>query len=155
MSRTGRALVAVRDRDIAAEIIGVHVAKYKIVAFVASAFLAGVGGGLYAFLVGHINPDLYTFNQSVIYVGMIIVGGMGTVLGSVLGAVFMTMLPVAINMITGPFASTYPGFASRIGGISVAVYGLVIIGFLLIEPAGLFGIWIRIKRYFQAWPFTY
>lgn len=155
MSRTGRALVAVRDRDIAAEIIGIHVAKYKILAFIVSAFIAGMAGGMYGYLAGHIGPDLYTFNQSVLYIGMIIVGGMGTVLGSILGAIFMTLLPVVIGEISGPLASSYPDFASRIGSIDVTVYGLVIILFLLLEPQGLVGIWIRIKRYWTTWPYTY
>ena len=155
MSRSGRALVAVRDRDIAAEIIGIHVARYKILAFVVSAFIAGMAGGMYAYLANHIGPELYTFNQSVLYIGMIIVGGMGTVLGSILGAIFMTMLPVVIGLVSGPLASHYPAFASRIGSIDVMVYGLVIIVFLLLEPDGLVGIWYRIKRYWTTWPYTY
>jgi branched-chain amino acid transport system permease protein len=155
MSRTGRAFVAVRDRDIAAEIIGIHLAKYKIMAFVISAFIAGVAGALYAFLVGHIGPDLYTFEKSILYVAMIIVGGMGTVLGAILGALFMTLLPVGIAEIFGPLASEYTALATRIGAVNVTVYGLVIVLFLLLEPDGLFGIWIRIKRYFRQWPFTY
>ncbi|MBM4327470.1 MAG: branched-chain amino acid ABC transporter permease [Deltaproteobacteria bacterium] len=155
MSRTGRALVAVRDRDIAAEIIGVNLAKYKILAFVVSSFVAGLSGALYAYLLGLIAPDHFTFNQSILYVAMIIVGGMGTVLGSVLGAVFMVLLPEVISAVSGPLASAYPTLAPRIGGISVVVYGLVIILFLLFEPEGLFGIWIRLKRYFKTWPYTY
>ncbi|MEW6266569.1 MAG: branched-chain amino acid ABC transporter permease [Thermodesulfobacteriota bacterium] len=155
MSRTGRAFIAVRDRDIAAEIIGVHVAKYKIIAFVVSSFIAGLAGALYAYLLGLIGPDHFTFNQSVLYIAMIIVGGMGTVLGSILGAVFMVLLPEIINAVSGPLASAYPVMASRIGGISVVVYGLIIVLFLLFEPAGLFGIWIRLKRYWKTWPYTY
>ena len=155
MSRTGRALVAVRDRDIAAEIIGVHAAKYKILAFVVSAFIAGIAGALYAFLVGHIGPDLYTFEKSVLYVAMIIVGGMGTVLGAIMGALFMTLLPVGLSELLGPLASHYPSLATRIGAIDVTIYGLVIIFFLLFEPDGLFGIWIRLKRYWTQWPYTY
>ncbi|MCA1960440.1 MAG: branched-chain amino acid ABC transporter permease [Desulfomonile sp.] len=155
MSRTGRALVAVRDRDIAAEIIGIHLAKYKILAFVVSSFIAGLAGALYAYLIGLIAPDHFTFNQSVLYIAMIIVGGMGTVLGTILGAIFMVLLPEAINALSGPIATAYPALAPRIGGISVVVYGLVIILFLILEPQGLFGIWIRIKRYFKTWPYTY
>jgi len=155
MSRTGRAFVAIRDRDIAAEIIGIHLAKYKILAFVVSSFIAGISGGLYAYLLGLIGPDHFTFNQSVLYIAMIIVGGMGTVFGSIAGAVFMVLLPEVINAVSGPLASAYPAFAPRIGGISVTVYGLIIILFLLLEPDGLFGIWIRLKRYWKTWPFTY
>ena len=155
MSRTGRAFVAVRDRDIAAEIIGVHVAKYKILSFVISSFIAGMAGGLYAYLLGLISPDYFTFDKSILYVAMIIVGGMGTVLGSILGAVFMVLLPEVINAVSGPLASTYPILATRIGGLALAIYGIIIILFLLLEPNGLFGIWIRIKRYWKTWPYSY
>jgi len=155
MSRTGRAFVAVRDRDIAAEIIGVHLAKYKVLSFVVSSFIAGIAGALYAYLVGLIGPDHFTFNQSILYIAMIIVGGIGTVLGSIIGAVFMVLLPEVISAVSGPIASAYPTFSPRVGAISVIVYGLVIIGFLLFEPDGLFGIWIKIKRYWKPWPFTY
>jgi branched-chain amino acid transport system permease protein len=154
-SRTGRAWVAVRDRDIAAEIIGIHLAKYKILAFVISSFIAGMAGALYAYLLGLIGPDHFTFGQSVLYIAMIIVGGMGTVVGSISGAVFMVLLPEVINSISGPIASAYPTFQPRIGAIAVVVYGLIIIFFLLFEPDGLFGIWVRLKRYWKPWPFSY
>jgi branched-chain amino acid transport system permease protein len=155
MSRTGRAFVAIRDRDIAAEIIGVHVAKYKILSFVTSSFIAGVAGALYAYLLHLISPDHFTFNQSILYIAMIIVGGRGSVLGSILGAIFMVLLPELINAVSGPLVSAYPDLSPRIGGLSVTVYGLIIIFFLLFEPLGLFGIWIRIKRYWTTWPYTY
>ncbi len=155
MGRTGRALVAIRDRDIAAEIIGVHLARYKILAFVISSFIAGLSGALYAYLVGLIGPDHFTFNQSILYIAMIIVGGMGTVAGAIIGAIFMVLLPEVISAVSGPLASAYPAFSPRIGAIAVIAYGLVIIFFLMFEPDGLFGIWIRIKRYWKPWPFTY
>jgi len=155
MSRTGRAFVAVRDRDIAAEIIGVNLAKYKILAFMVSSFIAGLAGALYAYLLGLIGPDHFTFNQSVLYIAMIIVGGLGTVMGSIIGAVFMVLLPEVINAVSGPIASAYPVLSPRIGAVAVIVYGLIIILFLLLEPDGLFGIWIRLKRYWKPWPFSY
>ena len=155
MSRTGRAFVAVRDRDIAAEIIGVHLAKYKILAFIISSFIAGIAGALYANLLGLISPDHFTFNQSILYIAMIIVGGMGTVLGSIIGAIFMVLIPEFINAVSGPIASAYPGFSPRIGAVAVIVYGMVIILFLIFEPEGLYGIWVRIKRYWKPWPYTY
>jgi len=155
MSRTGRAFVAIRDRDIAAEIIGINLAKYKILAFVVSSAMAGLAGALHAYLVGLIGPEYFVFSQSILYIAMIIVGGMGTVLGSIIGAVFMVLLPEVINAISGPIASAYPFFSPRIGAVAVTVYGLVIIFFLIFEPQGLFGIWIRLKRYWKPWPFTY
>jgi branched-chain amino acid transport system permease protein len=155
MSRTGRALVAIRDRDIAAEIIGIHLAKYKILAFVVSSFIGGTAGALHAYLVGLIGPEYFTFMQSILYIAMIIVGGMGTVLGSIIGAIFMVLLPEVIAAVSGPLASAYPMFSPRIGAIAVIVYGLIIIFFLLFEPRGLYGIWMRLKRYWKPWPFTY
>jgi branched-chain amino acid transport system permease protein len=114
-----------------------------------------MAGALYAYLLGIIGPDHFTFNQSVLYIAMIIVGGMGTVMGSILGAVFMVLLPEVINAISGPIASAYPILSPRIGAVAVVVYGMVIILFLLLEPDGLYGIWLRIKRYWKPWPFTY
>lgn len=155
MSRTGRAFIAIRDHDIAAEIMGVNLAKYKIMSFITSSFMAGVGGCLYAYVYQRITPEIFTFFVSIEYVAMIIVGGMGTVVGSIMGASFMTLLPQFLGMIFGPLASTYPFIANRLGSINIVVYGLIIIFFLLFEPDGLFGIWIRIKNYWRLWPFKY
>lgn len=155
MSRAGRALVAVRDRDIAAEMIGVNVARYKIIAFIISSFIAGIAGALYAYLLGLISPDHFTLGQSILYVAMIIVGGLGTVMGSIIGAIFMVLLPELISLISSPISSAYPLFAPRMGGISVMIYGFILVLFLLFEPKGIVGIWIRIKRYWLSWPYTY
>jgi branched-chain amino acid transport system permease protein len=155
MTRTGRALIAIRDHDVAAEIIGVNLSKYKIMAFITSSFMAGIGGCLYAYVYQRITPEIFTFFVSIEYVAMIIVGGMGTVLGSIMGACFMTLLPQFLGMIFGPLASAYPFMANRLGSINIVVYGLIIIFFLLYEPDGLFGIWIRIKNYWRLWPFKY
>ena len=155
MTRTGRALIAIRDRDVSAEIIGVNLTKYKIMAFTVSSFMAGLAGALFAFLNNLISPDHFTFALSIQYLAMIIVGGMGTVLGSIIGALFMTLLPEAIAAASGPLSSAYPLLASRIGALSTIVYGLIIILFLILEPAGIFGIWLRVKYYWKQWPFKY
>jgi branched-chain amino acid transport system permease protein len=155
MSRTGRAFVAVRDHDIAAEVIGVNLAKYKIMSFATSSFLAGVAGCLYAYVYQRITPEIFTFVVSVEYVAMIIVGGMGTVLGSILGACFMVLLPQALGLVFGPLTSAYPAFSNRLGAINIIAYGGIIIFFLIFEPDGLFGIWVRVKNYWKPWPFKY
>jgi branched-chain amino acid transport system permease protein len=155
MTRTGRAFIAIRDRDVSAEIIGVNLCKYKIMAFTVSSFMAGLAGALFAFLNNLISPDHFTFALSIQYLAMIIVGGMGTVLGSIIGAFFMTLLPEALAAATGPLSSAYPLLASRIGAVSTIVYGLIIILFLILEPAGIFGIWLRVKYYWKQWPFKY
>jgi len=155
MTRTGRAFIAIRDRDVSAEIIGVSLTKYKIMAFTVSSFMAGLAGALFAFLNNLISPDHFTFALSIQYLAMIIVGGMGTVLGSIIGAFFMTLLPEILAAVTGPLSSAYPLLASRIGAVSTIVYGLIIILFLILEPAGIFGIWLRVKNYWKQWPFKY
>jgi len=155
MTRTGRAFIAIRDRDVSAEIMGVNLTKYKIMAFTVSSFMAGLAGALFAFLNNLISPDHFTFALSIQYLAMIIVGGMGTVLGSIIGAFFMTLLPEILGAATGPLSSAYPLLSSRIGAISTIVYGLIIILFLILEPAGIFGIWLRVKYYWKQWPFKY
>lgn len=157
-SRTGRALAAVRDRDIAAEVIGINLTRYKIVAFAVSSFYAGVAGALLYVLIGFVEPTSFNLLMSVQYIAMILIGGVATISGSIMGALFITMLPRFTRELPAvlPFISTN----SASGGITVfqveaILYGLLIIGFLIFEPRGLFGIWIRIRNYWKSWPFSY
>jgi len=155
-TRTGRALVAVRDRDIAAEIIGVNQLKYKIMAFVIGSFYAGVGGGMYCYLMGYVHPEHFTFLLSVEYLAMIVIGGMGTVLGTIFGAVFIIIVPEFIKSFSELATMVFPSMAGKYDlGWNIAAFGLLIILFLIFEPKGLFGIWARIKICFKNWPYTY
>ena len=154
LSRTyiGRAWVAIRDRDIAAETCGINVPRYKLLAFTISAALAALAGSLGAYFTTVVTVEEYTLELAIVYLAMIIVGGMGSVIGSVLGAVFITLLPFAVGRI-------FEAFPWQLGttafGVQQAAIGVAIIGFLMFEPDGLIEIYRRIATYFERWPFRY
>lgn len=157
-SRTGRAFAAIRDRDIAAAVIGVDLTRYKMIAFAVSSFYAGVAGALMYVITGNFVPESFDLLMSVQFIAMILIGGVATISGSIMGALFITLLPRITRELPAvlPFIS---GDASS-GGITVfqveaILYGLLIIIFLIFEPRGLFGIWVRIRNYWKAWPFSY
>lgn len=154
LSRTyiGRAWVAIRDRDIAAEASGIDVPRYKLLAFMISAALAALAGSLGAYFTTVVTVEEYTLELAIIYLAMIIVGGMGSVTGSVLGGVFITLLPFAVQRIF-EFLPWQLGTTSF--GIQEATVGIAIIGFLLFEPDGLIEIYRRTATYFERWPFRY
>lgn len=150
----GRAWIAVRDRDIAAEAVGVNVRRYKYIIFTFSSALAGVTGVLWAYYIHVVNIENYKLFLSVKYLAMIIIGGLGSLLGAVLGALFVSLLPevisYAIEAMDAPFY-----IANNKEQVEVAVFGVFIILFLIFEPEGLAGIWRRIKTYFLLWPLKY
>jgi len=157
-SRTGRAFAAIRDRDIAAAVIGVNLTRYKVIAFAISSFYAGVAGALLYVIPQSFTPGNFNLLMSVQFIAMILIGGVATISGSILGALFITLLP----RITSELPAVLPFISESAtgGGITVVqveaiLYGLLIIGFLLFEPRGLFGIWVRIRNYWKAWPFSY
>jgi branched-chain amino acid transport system permease protein len=156
LSRTyiGRTWVAIRDRDIAAAASGINVARFKLLAFTCSAALAALAGSLGAYFTAVVTVEAYTLELAILYLGMIIVGGMGSIAGSVLGAVFMTLLPFVIERGFEELPRSW-----RLGttafGIQEAAVGIAIIGFLLFEPKGLIEIYRRTATYFERWPFRY
>jgi len=157
-SRVGRALAGIRDRDVAAEMMGIPLGRYKLIAFTASSFYAGICGALLYSMVGVVQGEYFNFLLSIQYVAMILIGGVATVTGSIMGAFFITFLPKAVELL----GQWIPGidFKQSGGMLTVAqfeqiLYGLFLIGFLIFEPMGLYGIWIRIRNYFKAWPFSY
>lgn len=184
-ARVGRAFQAIRDRDIAAEIMGVDEFRYKLLAFGISSFYAGVAGALLASFVGRTIPERWDLLLSVQFIAIVLIGGAGTVTGTLLGSAFVILLPRVVQNFTfwltdyvsegsgvlvpvaDVFIATEPGdfgflnVLQGIGpGLSVAqfnqiLYGLLIIGFLIFEPLGLYGIWLRIRNYWKGWPFTY
>jgi branched-chain amino acid transport system permease protein len=156
-SRPGRAIQAIRDRDLAAEVLGVSLVQYKVGAFVVSSGYAACAGAMYAAFSRYVSPLDFTLFLSIQYIAMIVVGGVGSVMGAILGAMFLTALPRLIESVAGslPFVT-----ASGQGGITVfslnqVIFGVLIVVFLLFEPLGMVEIWRRIKRYFLAWPFSY
>ncbi|MBU0515166.1 MAG: branched-chain amino acid ABC transporter permease [Proteobacteria bacterium] len=155
-SRVGRAFIAIRDRDVAAEVAGVNLTAYKVMAFALSSFYAGVAGGLYAYIMGHVQGEEFTILQSVEYLAVIIVGGLGSILGAIFGAVFIVQVPELIKGLADLAAQVIPGLAGAYNEEwKVAAFGLLIMLFLIFEPGGLYAIWQRIKIGFKNWPFTY
>ncbi len=165
-TRPGRALQAVRDRDLAAEIIGVSQARYKVSAFAVSSMLAAVAGAFYAVIQQYVSPSEFGGQiglfLSIQFIAIIIVGGVGTLYGSVLGAFVVGALPRVIeNLSTNldlPFVSGDkggdPGFLT-VFSLNQMLFGLLIVAFLLFEPRGLAAVWLRVKAYFKTWPFSY
>jgi len=137
-SHVGRALAAVRDSDLAAEMLGVNLTVYKTLAFAISAFYAGIGGGLLAMILGFLEPQLFTLYESIYYFSMIVVGGLGAIPGGILGAALLTLLPQQLAGVK----SWLP-----------VVYGGIIILVMAVEPLGLYGRWQKIRLWFATWPF--
>lgn len=155
-SRTGRAFIAVRDNDNAAEVIGINVFYYKILAFFIGAFYAGVAGGLWAYYVRYVQADQFTLWMSIWYVGMLIVGGMGSVLGAIVGTVVIRLLQEFIS-VAGPVLSDwFPQLGGQIvfAGMNILLGGLIIL-FVIFEPRGLAHRWSIIKESYRIWPFPH
>jgi branched-chain amino acid transport system permease protein len=157
-SRIGRAFIAVRDQDIAAEIIGIDIFRYKLLSFAVSSFYAGVTGVLYTYYLGIANYEQFQLGVSIDFLAMIIIGGLGSVLGSIFGAVFVTLLPIVIRTLMeniGSLFFTDSELANVVSGTRLAVFGGLIIFFLVIEPEGLNRLWRNVRSYFRVWPFSY
>lgn len=184
-TRTGRALQAIRDRDVAAEVMGVPEFKYKLIAFGISSFYAGVAGALFASLVGKLPAVQWNLFLSVEFVAIILIGGIGTVSGTIMGTVFVLLGPQLIEEVTewlaeqtetggvvgtaaeavltaGPgdfgavsVATQTPGWPLNVFDWNIALYGVLIVVFLIFEPLGLYGIWARVRNYWKRWPFSY
>jgi branched-chain amino acid transport system permease protein len=184
-TRVGRAFMSIRDRDIAAEVMGVDEFKYKTLAFAISSFFAGVSGALFASFVGGAIPETWSLFLSVQFIAIVLIGGAGTVSGTLMGAAFVGLTPrlirdftswmqdivqsgegvmasifdvvVSTNQADSGLVNTAPGVAPGLGidQLNLVIYGLLIIGFLIFEPLGLYGIWLRIRNYWKGWPFTY
>jgi branched-chain amino acid transport system permease protein len=157
-SRIGRAFSAIRDRDIAAEIIGVPLARYKVIAFVVSSFYAGIAGAVLWMFVGFVEPSSFNLLLSIRYVAMVLIGGVATISGSIMGATLITFLPRLVENLADflPFISESPtgGFLTA-AQVEEILFGGLIVFFLILEPLGLYGLWIRVRNYFKAWPFSY
>jgi len=159
-SRIGRALAAVRDRDIAAELMGINLARYKMIAFGVSSFYAGIAGALLYSAIGRVEPGSFGLLLSIVYIAMILIGGAATIAGSIMGAVFIIFLPRIVKWMAGlwvfGFISESPtGGLVNLSQVEQLMFGGLIVGFLIFEPLGLYGIWIRIRNYWKAWPFSY
>ncbi|MEJ2717229.1 MAG: branched-chain amino acid ABC transporter permease [Deltaproteobacteria bacterium] len=147
-SPTGRALIAVRDSEVAAQAMGISLAWYKTIAFALSSFFAGLAGSLYAHKITFINPESFTRLVSIEFLAIIVIGGLGSLHGAVYGTAFIIFLPQLIGFTKGYL----PEHLSDHPGLEPAVYGLMIVLFILFEPMGLYGRWLKVKYYFEMFP---
>jgi branched-chain amino acid transport system permease protein len=157
-SRVGRAFIAIRDQDIAAEIIGINIFRYKLLAFAISSFYAGVTGVLYTYYLGIANYEQFQIAVSIDYLAMIIIGGLGSVLGSIFGAIFVTLLPIVIRVAMEAFGGVFfspAAVLNIIPNLRLILFGALIIFFLVVEPEGLNRLWRNVRSYFRVWPFAY
>jgi branched-chain amino acid transport system permease protein len=156
-TKVGRAFIAIRDNDLAAEVMGVNLLYYKLLAFFIGCFFAGIAGGLLAHWIGFMNAEQFSFTESILYVGMIIIGGLGTSVGPIFGVVFIRLLQQVLTMNLVPFLeSTFTMFPAGFAtGITPMLFGLVIVLFLILEPRGLAHRWALFKSAYRLWPFSY
>ncbi|MCJ2165938.1 MULTISPECIES: branched-chain amino acid ABC transporter permease [unclassified Pseudodesulfovibrio] len=154
-SKYGRAFVSIRDFYLSAEIVGVNLFWYKLIAFGVSSFLAGVAGGLWGHYTGYISAEQFNIGLSISYLAMIIIGGLGSVIGSVFGAVFIVLLPEVLNMLANVLNAFIPDIAQYIVALREGVFGLVLILFLIFEPEGLAHRWRLVKAYWKLYPFAH
>ena len=148
-SPTGRAFVAIRDSEISAQSMGIHLARYKTLSFAISAALAGLGGALYAHMIKFLSPDQFDIIQSIDLLLMVVIGGLGSVHGAFLGAIFLITMPQLISEVK----DLLPAFIGQAPGLKAVIYGGVLIGFVLFEPLGLYGRWLKIRTWFSIFPF--
>lgn len=153
-SRPGRAMQAVRDRDVAASVIGVNLARYKISAFALSSAYAAIAGALYGAYYNYVSPEHWNLFLSIQFIAVIIVGGVGTLFGSIIGGIFVGSLPSLISA-NGDKLAFVEDLGISVPELQAILFGIVIIVFLVVEPHGLAGIWFRLKAYFKTWPFSY
>jgi branched-chain amino acid transport system permease protein len=154
-TRLGRAFIAIRDRDISAELMGINLFTYKMYAFAVSSFMAGVAGCLWVNFLKTVTPEHFPLSESIRFLAMIIVGGMGSILGSIFGAIFMTVVPEVLQNVVGMLAEIFPEGMSYLFPLQQVVFGVLIVAFLVFEPHGLAEIWRRVKDYFRLWPFEH
>jgi branched-chain amino acid transport system permease protein len=160
-TRVGRAFIAIRDAEIAAKTIGVNLLVYKTLAFAVSAFYAGIGGGLYAFVLRFIEPEIFTLLMSIMFLAMVVVGGLGSIMGSIAGACLLSWMDLQLrNILSIPLLGPWLEQLSRswfsitgVSNIQFIVFGLIMILIMLFEPLGIFGVWLRTKKYWKTWPF--
>jgi len=169
-SPTGRAWVAIRDSEIAAQSMGVHLARYKTLAFAYSAGLMGAAGALFAHKIGFLAPDIFTVLLSIQFLLMVVVGGLGSLHGALYGAVFVALLPVLISEARDLVPAWAGHAAAALGkgvgdtvyqsldrfvkqpGLEPGVFGLILVLFILFEPLGIYGRWRKIWLYFSTFP---
>jgi len=154
-SRDGRAFIAVRDHYLSAEIMGINLNKYRILSFGISSFYAGIGGALFGHYLGFVSAEGFTLLLSIQFLGMVIIGGLGSVMGTMLGTIFMVLLPEVMEFGVHLVGSNSTALTQALAYIKEMAIGLAIILFLIFEPDGLAHRWRMIKNYWKLYPFSY
>ncbi len=156
-TRYGRAFIAIRDNDRAAEGMGIPIFQYKLLAFAVSSFYAGFAGALWAYYMASITPEPFTLVLSVEYIAMIIIGGLGSIPGAVFGAVFITVLNEVLSSATQFFMNLggLSKIALTIAPLREFIFGLTIVLFIILRPKGLADVWRIVRSSFRLWPFSY
>ena len=154
-SRTGRAWVAIRDNDISAEVMGINVIRYKLLAFFVAGFIGGIAGAFWISNLAAISPEHFPWFWSLWLVGVILIGGVGSIHGTIFGSIFMVVVIEGLQLAILPLADTYPKLLMDFLFIKEAAFGLAICAFMIFEPNGLAYRWWQIKNYFNLWPFSY
>lgn len=149
-SPAGRAFIAIRDSEVSAQSMGIALARFKTLAFALSAGFAGLGGALYAHKISFLSPEQFTVVQSIELLMMIVVGGLGSIHGVFFGAIFMIVLPQLIALAKDLLPAALAGSA----GLQPLAFGLVLLGFLLLEPMGLYGRWLKVRTYLEQFPYS-
>jgi branched-chain amino acid transport system permease protein len=169
-SPTGRAWIAIRDSEIAAQSMGVNLAIYKSIAFAYSAALMGLAGALFAHKIGYLAPDIFTILLSIQFLLLVIVGGLGSLHGAIFGAIFVALLPPLIAILRDSIPDTMNQWADETGitpigllgnaigeflkkpGVEAGIFGLILVLVILLEPLGMYGRWLKIKLFFSTFP---
>jgi branched-chain amino acid transport system permease protein len=154
-SRIGRAWVAIRDNDISAEVMGINVVQYKLIAFFVAGFIGGIAGAFWISNLAAISPEHFPWFWSLWLVGVILIGGVGSIHGAIFGSIFMVVVIELLQLAIMPLADTYPKLLMDFLFIKEAAFGLAICAFMIFEPNGLAYRWWQIKNYFNLWPFSY
>jgi branched-chain amino acid transport system permease protein len=148
-SPIGRAFVAIRDSEVSAQSMGIHLARTKTLSFALSAALAGIGGALYAHQLRFLSPDQFGILQSIDLLLMVVIGGLGSIHGVYFGAVFLIAMPQLIAQAK----DVLPAAIGQAAGLQGFVYGLVLVAFVLFEPMGLYGRWLKVRTWMELFPF--
>ncbi len=160
-TKVGRAFIAIRDADIAAETMGVNILMYKSLAFAISAFYAGIAGGLYAFVLRFIEPEIFGMFMSIMFLTMVVVGGIGSIFGAIAGATLLGYMDLELrNILNIPYLGGWLEALSKsyfsltgVSNIQFIIFGIILILIMIFEPLGIYGFWIRTKKYWKMWPF--
>jgi branched-chain amino acid transport system permease protein len=150
-----RAWGAIRDRDLAAAAVGIPLARYKLLAYAWSGLYVGIAGGMLAWYFTYLTPDNFPFLLAISYLAMILVGGMGVVLGGILGAIFIVLVPEIVRVGAGRLEQVVDLPVTFLADAQLVVFGLIIVLTVVFAPKGLYGFWQDAKQYLRSWPFTY